>query len=700
MNNEKKFDYSVLAVFFPAVAALAIIPILMRATFVTTDFIETFRLFSATEGDDGLYYLIDTFSQCKAFAVVVFAIIMLVVAFLSCIYLFRRIEKRSLVYVCASGVFVAMALISALLSDYRNIAFYGEYDRAEGFFTTACYFVIFLFTMFAFKHEQNFRPVMIALFICVGVNVVLGAFEYAGYALEKQDWFAPFIIDGRYSDQIQISSSVAAKGSLFGTLYHYNYVGSFTGMVIPLFTCLALFEKQTKWRVLYIIFDLGAFFLLFGSTARSGIVALVAVIIVGIIMFARVIAKHWKAAAAVTVGCAAVLVGVNFALGGALFSRIPSIASEALDLILPAESGVSLYDALPVREIIHNDNGTLSFVTNSDTLTIAFDEAELDYNFTDSSGNDVPMSYNDDGTVTVDDDRFRGFTMAFGDYNENTDYDDLFVLWFDGNQNSVLAFRVFSEKSIHEIDINVGDKITTENAESIGFEGKELVGSSRGYIWSRTLPLLKNCLITGYGADTFPYVFPQNDHLAKWYSYWQNFNMTVDKPHNLYLQIFFSHGLIALVAFLLICVWYLVDCIRLYALKREYRQNQIYGAAIMLAVVGYLAAGLFNDSIVSVAPVFWILLGTGCALNTINRRADKGESLDDDIKKVRTLSKKEKQLESEAEAMSQKVIQKLHEKDTEKSNRQISAQEMQTLMNRVKNITNADSKKDENSSDN
>lgn len=172
-----------------------------------------------------------------------------------------------------------------------------------------------------------------------------------------------------------------------------------------------------------------------------------------------------------------------------------------------------------------------------------------------------------------------------------------------------------------------------ENAAHIGFEGKEKIGSSRGYIWSRTFPLLENCLITGYGPDTFTYIFPQNDVLAKYYSYeqfGQGFYVTVDKPHNMYIQIFYSSGLIALLAFLGIVVFYLVDCFRLYALRREYRTEQAMGISVMLGIVGYLAAGMFNDSVVSVAPIFWILLGVGAALNTINRRADRNVKVNDD----------------------------------------------------------------------
>lgn len=701
MNNDKKFDYTVLAIFFPAVAALALIPILMHATFVTTDFLETYRLFSGTVGEDGLYYFVDVFSQCKAFAVVVFAIIMLAVTLFSCVYLFRRVEKRSLAYVGASVVFVGMALASALTSDYTQIAFYGDFDRAEGFFTTACYFVMFLFTMFAFRNEQNFRPVMTALFICVGVNAVLGAFEYSGHALEGFDWFSTLIVDRRYADQIQPGSAAAVKGSLFGALYHYNYVGSFTGMVVPLFTSLALFEKQPKWRVLYIVFDLAALFLLFGSAARSGIVAIAAALIMGVIVFARVIAKHWKAAIAVLAAGAAAVTGINFAVGGELFRRVPSIVSDMAEIILPADDAdADLFSKLPVRDIVHNEDGTLSFVTNSDTLTIAYDSAKEEYLFTDSLGAPVEMVY-DDSTVTSDDPRFAGISLLFGEYSEGSGVDDLFVMWFTGSENSFLTFRVFGESAIHQIDPNIGDRITAHNADSIGFKGKELVGSSRGYIWSRTLPLLGECMITGYGADTFPYVFPQTDFLAKHYAYTEGFNITVDKPHNLYLQIFFSNGLIALLAFLFICVWYLVDCLRLYAFRREYRPAQIYGAAVMLAVTGYLAAGLFNDSVVSVAPVFWILLGTGCALNTINRRADKGESADDEERTPRAQTAREKQIEASAEEMAQRVVAKLHENDSPagaaaqngeggrqapEKPRSVSGEEVQALMERVKRI--------------
>ena len=47
--------------------------------------------------------------------------------------------------------------------------------------------------------------------------------------------------------------------------------------------------------------------------------------------------------------------------------------------------------------------------------------------------------------------------------------------------------------------------------------------------------------------------------------------------------------------------------------------------AATLSVTAYLVAGTFNDSIVSVAPLFWILLGTGIGINKIIKDNIKGK---------------------------------------------------------------------------
>lgn len=736
-NNKAKIDLMALVMFLPSIIAAAIIPVIMHITQVLTPLEETYQFLGGNiienEGEAVQYQLFDVYSQGKGVAIIVMALIMIGMALVCCMSLFRRIEKRSLVYVGSAVVFVIMSLASALGSDYQSVAFFGEYDRAEGFWSLACYFVMFLFSMYAFRTYGNFRPLTIALFVAVGINTVIGITQLAGNSLVNQDWFINLIRDSSlkgYTLSAQTSTT-----NVYGTLYNGNYVGSFAGLIIPLFTVMAIYSRQWLWRILYIVFDLMTVFLLVGSTARSGVVAVAAALVVGIIVFARQIAKHWKPCVAIAAAGAVCIVGANFALDNRLFKRIPSLVQDAVGLFLPAdEEDKDLYSKLPIREISTPGNSTLTFTAQNDTLTLTYDPEIKNYSFTDSTGTEVPYNstfilgitgYNnlvinahysegcvdaslgetsarflidsegnlsidentpyiagDDGSsfddsmgivtisdgtssfymeydtdyqrlffVTADDEnieynesitfpgRFDGVNLLLMSSEEESYIRDVVALTFNKDSGNSLFFMLENEKRIRMIHYRTANHFDPIKAESFGFDGKEKLGSSRGYIWSRTIPLLKNCLITGYGADTFTYIFPQNDVLAKYYSYedfGQGFYVTVDKPHNLYLQIAYGNGMIALLAFLTICVFYLVDCFRLYALRREYRSEQIMGAAVMLGIVGYLAAGMFNDSVVHVAPLFWILLGTGAALNTINRRMDKNVVLDEDYIPVNT----------------------------------------------------------------
>lgn len=622
MTKKTKIDSTSLIVYLPSAIALAVIPALLHIVVVVSDSKETFRYFGKNAIADGDSYIyLDTYSQCKALAIVVFAVIMLAMALLFCVRLFRGFEKRTLVYVGAAAVFVIMSMLSAFGSEYRETALYGVYDRAEGFFTTACYFVLFLYSMYAFKTADNFKYFGIALFVCAGVNFIIGMLALAGYNLLEQDWFVTLITPRGFDGEITINGTLS-KTRFVGALYHYNYVGSFTGLLIPLFTAMALFSKKTAHRIVYGIFAVITVIMLFASSARSGVVAVAAAVLVALFVFFRVILKRWKLALIIAGCAAAVVAGANTVSHNALLERIPTLFSDIKDFIAPSEK-IDLYDTLPLREI-SAQNGKIVLTSQTDALTIGFDSDLLEYTFRDSRGNDVPHDEIYAGeAVTFRDERFKDFSLMFDTSDGNPYYNDIFFLWFYDNSNSSLVFNLRNEKSIVMINARTTERVVPVNAEHIGFEGKEKLGSSRGYIWSRTFPLLKNCLLTGYGADTFAYIFPQTDYLAKYYSYAEGFNIVVDKPHNLYIQLFFSHGLIALIAFLVIVIFYLADCAALYALKKEYTPEKICGIAVMLGIAGYLAAGLFNDSVVSVAPVFWILLGTGAALNTINRRADK-----------------------------------------------------------------------------
>lgn len=152
------------------------------------------------------------------------------------------------------------------------------------------------------------------------------------------------------------------------------------------------------------------------------------------------------------------------------------------------------------------------------------------------------------------------------------------------------------------------------------FDGRETFASNRGYIWSRPIPMLKDVLIIGYGPDNYPMVFPQEDYVGRFNVGNKGMlDIITDKPHNMYLQTAINTGVISLLALMFIWGMYLFDCFKLYIGGNMESFVEYMGAATFLSITAYLVAGLFNDNIVSVAPLFWILLGMGIGINRMIR---------------------------------------------------------------------------------
>jgi hypothetical protein len=202
----------------------------------------------------------------------------------------------------------------------------------------------------------------------------------------------------------------------------------------------------------------------------------------------------------------------------------------------------------------------------------------------------------DSGRFRIADERFPDLVCAVGRINgvpsmvvNNLGYALHFLL--DGE-----AIRVA---------LRTGQPVQAGPVDVIGFAGRESLGSARGFIWSRSLPLLRNTLFVGFGPDTFAMAFPQQDFSGKFRAYGST-DVLVDKPHSFYLQTAINTGVLSLLSLVVLFGWSIVAAIR-----SGPRPDDGFGLAVLVGVVGYLVAACFNDSVVSVAPVFWVLLGAG-----------------------------------------------------------------------------------------
>ncbi|MGL4362365.1 MAG: O-antigen ligase family protein [Cellulosilyticaceae bacterium] len=587
--------------FLPIIVVVGIIPLIVRYTTVPINDPKMRYLWNAaTMGD--------LFSQTKAQCLLVVVAIMLFILFLTFTKKDFKYDKMILVMMSGLGVYALMTIISAIFSPYSHTAMWGAPDRGEGVFVLLAYVSVMLYAFYMTNRSGDYRYVSITLAILSVIMLFVGITQYVGNdILLSNDIVRELVVpSSKYPDIAEGLTHVYEGGNMHGTLFHYNYVGSFAALITPFF--IALIFGASKWleKILYIVGAISGIGLMIGSTARSGMIGIGISVLVLIIIGGRQLIKKWYITIGVVVIAGIVLVGFNSVTNGEIFRRIPSLIQDVLMITKSSEAETNYLDALPIQGIEH-EGRNMDVLTPHGKLRVDCTEART-LKFYDDANEVVLYAY-EDGTYKTIDARFSNIS-----FEEETWIGDVEGLWIMNIGDATFGVMATPEEGVHYSNKMTGEFMTLDEAESIGFKGKERMGSARGYIWSRSLPLIKNNLIIGKGPDSFIAQFPQNDILGLWYAYGTPY-MTVDKPHNMYLQIAINEGVIALIGFFVLVIGYIIQSIKLYAWRIEYNEAQSVGTAFFVGVVGYLGSGLFNDSVVSVAPIFWVMLGMGMSIN-------------------------------------------------------------------------------------
>lgn len=604
--KEKKTNAILL--WLPIMLMIAIMPLVMRISINYPDE-HVIDIFNQT-------LIAEPYIQYKKMVIIILSIAMLVIVFLFGELV--RLKKVALPVLIGSGIFFGISLISTFMSNYSNVAWWGVPDRAEGMVMTACYILMMYYTIYAFTTQNDSKYLIFALSFLIFIFTIIGICDFVGYNLfTKNKFFMNLMIgnDAREMGLVELTNDYEMH-KVIGTMVHYNYVGSFGAMILPFNVILMLLLPTKQQKLFFGILTICSSFILFGSTSRAGLIGLAVIIIVTIIIFIKQIIKRWP----ITLSLIAVgivgIIGLNLMTGGVIFDRVPMLIDDIVGILKPADKSFNYINHIPMRNIYHEDKSEVLVFQNA-TLVINTDYTQPI--FTDDDGNTVVYKQDDDGVLRTDDSRFNNVTFT---YNQILGVEEGYVapIMIEMALDGVPTFHfiINSEDGVVMSDICPIQIEELEFPETWGFYGKERLGSARGYIWSRAIPMMKSTWLIGNGPDTFALSFPQRDYLGKWWAYGTP-NMIVDKPHNLYMMFFINNGGLALIGFLILVGYYLFDSFRLYAFKEAYTNNDALGIAMMLAIVGYLGAGFFNDSIIAIAPIFWIILGSGLAVNSLNK---------------------------------------------------------------------------------
>lgn len=521
--------------------------------------------------------------------------------------LLGRAGAKYMVPVC---LYLLFAVVSTVCSEHKSMAVYGGYEQWEGIIIIGAYVIVLLFSYLMLCEKIEFRIVMWGFLIGVFALSLVSAMQAFGYDFLRTE--AGHAMMNFMSDKKLNFTFNFEVGRVYSTLHNPNYVGSYVALVLPVILSLVSWETRGASVVRSILAGISAICLvlmLAGSQSVTGFIGVFCSLLVyGVYWFIQNRAQ-WKRVL-LSAACCVVVVALIVVTNKPVFEY-------GYNKMLHPTPNHFLIKSMESRE------GCLYITTAKDDVLVMktgrWGEEEKPYEVRDGAGRELPLVYDEEKDVLkVTDDRFDGIELHETVLTEDgTAYEAVKIQTPSMNKTYTVAKKEASKETQYAMHTTSGKLDELRHIESIGFENKQHFGSRRGYIWSRTFPLLRKHLLLGSGPSTFVYEFPNYDYVGRTNVGYEW--SVVTKPHNMYLQIWVQTGLPSLLMFLAMYLVYFVESIRLYFRRKTVRHTDIIGLGIMLGTIGYLVTGLANDSCVAVAPLYWALLGAGMAVNRYNR---------------------------------------------------------------------------------
>lgn len=606
-KNRKKETKTEWFYMLPVGIMLVVAPLLMHAH-VYTKAAEGY-LYSGVESTDPA---IDFISYYKSVALIIGAAAMLL------FFLYRKMmgenwKISSLKAWTPLLVYAFFAFLSACFSNYKGYAFGGMEGTWESLWVLLSYALTAFYTCFMVDKKSILKKLLTLFKIGMSLLCVYGMIELMfenpiGWDIAKYWLYTPSQLTN-YGD----SREIALQG-LSLTFYNSNYVASLLTLTIPVSLMAIFLEEKKSNKVWFGILFFLEWVMLIACEARSGLVAIfLSFLVLAILFRSRLLErKVW------------ILAGTAAVLAGYLLVEIPGGFSYSKRFASLFTTEAKEADLKKIETL--EDSVEITF--GDSTLSLTYQGCESEKPFVAMCDGEEIVYAEKDGIWVTEDYRFTQIQLAV----TGTEQLDFFDVGIFG-----LGWRFINIKENGGYYyINPAHYIVKMETAKKALPRKYWrFGSSRGYVWAKTIPLLKEYPVIGSGPDTFYMVYPWNDYVD------QASVMAKEKvfrrPHSMYLQMGIQTGGISLLAFLTFAGWYVAESVKLYGKKRKekFSEMEILGIGIFVGISGYLITGLVNDSMVGIAQFFWCFIGLGFAVNRLCRkeRESKEDSTSDTLER-------------------------------------------------------------------
>ena len=583
-SNNKKIQLSIdilLAIFM-----ICILPVLMHLYLYQAN-LSAYDWFSNQDEQAS-----DFFLHIKMIAILVIGIIML---FILCCTL---LKNKSIIKLNKSHYFLFgylfFSLLSAILSINKGFSFKGSYEQFQPITVLLAYGIINIFMYLFLVDNQKLKILFTGWSVSICLLSIIGFFQFIGIDPLNTSVFKRLTTPRQYWETIDNMQLVTEQNRTYLTLFNPNYVGLFASLALPIFIVLMCMEKQKKRKMLYGIVNIGLLVCTIGSRSKNTVFALILPLIFIILILRKMWIEHLKLSILGVVSTIILILLFN-TIGGNIFSNSikNSFYVEDPKIIL--------------QDIQLTDTGVIFQFPNSKCqidYSLSIDN-NFSFSILDENHNVLETTYNEENnSLLITDPNYYNISIMPIFLEENYG----FAVNFQGKQ------WIFSKDNTGKyLYYNDANKWTTFNKAESADIFKERLFTGRGYVWNRTLPLLKQHIFIGSGSDTFVLEYPQEDYVSNYNQGYEN--VIVTKPHNLYLQIGVETGIISLLCFLIFYFIYFIQSIRLYWKCKFEHMLESYGFAIFVGTIGFMISSLVNDSTVCVSPLFWGILGIGIGIN-------------------------------------------------------------------------------------
>ena len=557
--------------------------------------------------------LTDFFSYYKMGAIIFCAVLALIIL-LYMVFTQAFYIKRSYAYI-PMAVYIAFVLLSYLFSEYKIFALWGWTDRFEGTVTILCYMILLFYTINFVNSERNVKWIINLIAITSTILGLLGITQAMNHDFFKTVMGKKLITPPSFWSHID-TLNFTFTNQIYQTVYNINYVSFYLTLLIPIFGLLFIRSmmlgkkepvyKKVIWAALFTLLV----FNLIGSASSGGLLGMALVVLVGVIVLNKKIITWWKPVV--------ILIVLAAVVTGASYDRwMPELTGAVNGVSGKQAAQIEATDKRHKIDYIVTSGNAISLGYQGDEIIFGtYPDDPSSLNITDTKGTKFTMTpvQGDHPEYRIENEQFNWITLKPA--TDESGYNYIIIT----TDNFDWTFRLTPDGVLYRT--GTGNLIQLDKTPAVGWEKNQAFGSGRGYIWSRTIPMLKDTLILGHGADTYCIYFPHNDYVGKYNSgtFSSDIDVVVDKPHNMYFGAIVGTGGISVLALLVLWGIYIVQSFIIYRKDRYSDFTTFVGAGIFFGICGFLVSGFVNDSTVSVMPMFYGLLGTGIAINMMLKK--------------------------------------------------------------------------------